>query len=276
MTSVRVSVPLLLDSRLTAAAKLLWLTMFAAGTWPATRARLGRQAGLNHITVRRALAQLAATGWYSENGGPIAPPNCAWVEIPDRLLSAPAPGARAKLMYGILQTVPGFEQRRGQARLNFLSQYTGLDPLTIRQAVGQLVEHRWLKISKAGRLSPIAFSLWAPDREQSEDEAALAEQRIRTAVSRQTGHGEAVMREYLSLLIDSDEFTNNARPGWLINPQTNELLELDRYYPPKVAFDYNGLQHYETTDRYPDAKEPWRPHPRAHAPEGGRHWTATA
>ncbi|HYF94990.1 MAG TPA: hypothetical protein VD969_22470 [Symbiobacteriaceae bacterium] len=51
------------------------------------------------------------------------------------------------------------------------------------------------------------------------------------------------MQEYLSLLIDSDEYTDNARPGFLVNPLTGERLELDRYYPPSVAFEYNGDQH---------------------------------
>ncbi|HLO02512.1 MAG TPA: hypothetical protein VK191_05355, partial [Symbiobacteriaceae bacterium] len=60
-------------------------------------------------------------------------------------------------------------------------------------------------------------------------------------------------REYLSLLIDCDEFEENARPGFLINPLTDELMELDRYYPPSVAFEFNGPQHYRTTALY--AKE---------------------
>src|SRR5690606_12471297 len=58
------------------------------------------------------------------------------------------------------------------------------------------------------------------------------------------------MREYLSLLIDSDEYEDNAAPGFLVNPLTEERLQLDRYYPPGVAFEFNGPQHYGPTEHY--------------------------
>lgn len=62
------------------------------------------------------------------------------------------------------------------------------------------------------------------------------------------------MQEYLSLLIDSDQFTENARPGSLVNPLSRERLELDRFYPPGVAFEYNGAQHYRATERFTQAE----------------------
>jgi len=62
------------------------------------------------------------------------------------------------------------------------------------------------------------------------------------------------MQEYLSLLIDSDQFTENARPGFLVNPQTGERLELDRFYPEGVAFEFNGTQHYRETGRFSQAE----------------------
>ncbi len=58
------------------------------------------------------------------------------------------------------------------------------------------------------------------------------------------------MREYLSLLINSDEFEDDAAPGWLVNPRTLERLQLDRFYPPRVAFEYNGPQHYRATGKF--------------------------
>lgn len=59
------------------------------------------------------------------------------------------------------------------------------------------------------------------------------------------------MKEYLSLLIDSDHFEDNARPGFLINPLTGKPVELDRYYPRVVGYEFNGRQHYETTELFP-------------------------
>lgn len=41
------------------------------------------------------------------------------------------------------------------------------------------------------------------------------------------------------------------RPQWLLNPETNKSLELDGYCEElKIAFEYNGIQHYEYTDHF--------------------------
>ena len=63
--------------------------------------------------------------------------------------------------------------------------------------------------------------------------------------------GEAIMKEALSLLVDSRVFLDNASPSFLVNPDTGEQLEFDRYYPKDdVAFEFNGAQHYVATERY--------------------------
>lgn len=62
------------------------------------------------------------------------------------------------------------------------------------------------------------------------------------------------MREYLTLLIDSDQFEDNAAPGFLVNPLTNERMQFDRFYPPSVAFEFQGPQHYGATALYSEAE----------------------
>jgi hypothetical protein len=54
--------------------------------------------------------------------------------------------------------------------------------------------------------------------------------------------------------VDRD-FEDNATPGFLINPLTGEEMQLDRFYPPGVALEYNGPQHYGPTDLYPSDPE---------------------
>lgn len=86
--------------------------------------------------------------------------------------------------------------------------------------------------------------------------------RVRTAQFR----GEALMRAYLNLLVDDDGFENDASPGFLVNPFTNEEMQLDRYYSlPGVAFEHNGLQHYQATQKYPDETELLKQQMRDHA-----------
>lgn len=58
------------------------------------------------------------------------------------------------------------------------------------------------------------------------------------------------MKEFLSLVVDSDRYEDNATPGFLVNPFTRERLELDRFYPPSVAFEFNGPQHYGATELF--------------------------
>ena len=67
--------------------------------------------------------------------------------------------------------------------------------------------------------------------------------------------GEFLMKRCLDLWVRSDEFVENARPKFLINPRTGQPLEYDRYYLQKVAFEFNGIQHSETTEEYSDEKE---------------------
>jgi hypothetical protein len=56
----------------------------------------------------------------------------------------------------------------------------------------------------------------------------------------------------LDVTVDSDDFVDNARPWFLQSPTTGEFLEYDRYYKIGVAFEFNGAQHYGTTELFPD------------------------
>ena len=76
--------------------------------------------------------------------------------------------------------------------------------------------------------------------------------------------GEALMREWLTLLILSSRWTDGARPGYLVNPMTGERMEWDRLCEldkptaegfVSVAFEYNGPQHYGPTARYPSDED---------------------
>lgn len=174
------------------------------------------------------------------------------VSLPLALLSERSVGPAAKLLYGLLQAIPGSQGQTGQFTFASLGQFAGLQANTVRRAVTQLVAGGWIQTRQANRRRPIEFTIGDPHLFHIHEELLAAERRLNRA--RRDGHGgEGLMQEYLTLLIDSTEFTKNARPGFLVNPQTGDRLELDRYYPPKVAFEFNGAQHYRATGRFTQA-----------------------
>lgn len=216
----------LLAPDLTPSAKVLSLAMQAQAQPQApTLAQLAAASGLTVPTIRKHLALLR-------------PPHHAphTHPIPPNLLAEPRVRPMAKLLYAILQTIT-----TSQFTYASLGAQANLSAKTTKQLIHELTQTGWITTAQGNQMAPITFTLCNP---------ALARARRRLI---QTNYaGEAIMHLYLSLLIDSDEFEENARPGWLINPLTNETMELDRYYAPIIAFEYNGSQHYRTTKQQPN------------------------
>jgi hypothetical protein len=86
-----------------------------------------------------------------------------------------------------------------------------------------------------------------------EHQAKMAEH-LETVCRLVRNKGEFLMKRYLDLRVCSDEYVENARLEFLVNPTTDEPLEYDRYYLSRVAFEFNGTQHYITTQAHPDEK----------------------
>jgi hypothetical protein len=233
---VQVPVSLLLDSDQCATTKVVWMAKRLGGA--SDLKRLTAQTGLSAPTVRRCL------------GHPLPTPSGPRVKIPSALLAEQSVGAQAKVLYGILQTTPGFRGHGGAFTYSSLSAFTHLSRNTLRRALTELTGAGWLQVAQANQHSPIHFTLGRPEWRRSLDQAELARRRLKRAKH----SGEALMQEYLTLLIDSDQFTDNARPGFLINPLTGERLELDRFYPPGLAFEFHGAQHDRTTERFTQAE----------------------
>lgn len=254
-SAVKVPGSLLRDRQLTPAAKLLWvflqLDARAAHTPRQARAprdavlspsRLAARCGLGRPSVRRGLAQLQAAGWLS------APPTArkGHAAIPVDLVLQRHISAQAKLLFARLQLIPGYADSTGRFTYPQLAGLTGLNAYTLKAAARELQDTGWLKLERRNKLSPTQFTLRNPVAERRSAAVAAARQRLEQAPFL----GEALMREYLSLVIDSDEYTDNATQGFLVNPFTGEKMHYDRYYPPSVAWEFQGPQHYGPTERY--------------------------
>jgi hypothetical protein len=226
---VQVPASLLLDPDRKASTKVLWMALRLHPA--ASRAELEVHTGLSRHTVLSGRSE--ATAYSPVPAGPR-------VKVPVALLADRSAGAQAKVLYGLLQAAGG------PVTYASLSVRTKLGRHTLRRAMAELVGAGWVQTTQASRLSPIHFSLSSPEQTRSQADADVVRRRLKRAKF----GGEALMQEYLSLLIDSEQYTDNARPGFLVNPQTNERLELDRFYPPNVAFEFHGAQHDRATARF--------------------------
>lgn len=167
-----------------------------------------------------------------------------FVTIPKQLLEDHTVRPHAVVLYGVLQATPGFRQRKGRFTCKQLRELTGRAAKTMRRATNLLINRGWLKVTRRNHLHPFTFIVRNPVHEECMAELARVKKRIKRAQFR----GEALMKEYLTLAVDSSEFVDDASPGFLVNPFTDEGMELDRYYLNRVAFEFNGLQHHEVTE----------------------------
>jgi hypothetical protein len=247
--SIQVPAALLLDPVLTPAAKLVWA---AAAMGPGSSGLLAMRVALTRPTVRTGLARLAAAGWPPGRWTPAGPAGAQPpagqtptqpttltknATLPVRLLEDPHIGAPAKLLYGILQLIPG---RFTYAALGAL---TNTDPRALKAALAQLNQACWVKPQQENKHAPVTYTLLRPP---IPPEVTMAQRRFQRA----THKAEALMREFLTLLIDRDDYKDDDAPEFLKNPLTGQPLEADRIYPPDVIFEYNGPQHYRKTNIY--------------------------
>lgn len=203
-----------------------------AGQAPTT-AWLCSHTGLSRPTVLKGLAQLPSPG------GPTVP-------VPEALITNHELGATARVLFATLLLTPGYAHPFGLFTWFQLAELARISRGTAYTAVDELVGAEWVKVEQTHRKAPVHFELTYPGRERSLSLRAAVEWRLE-----QFGRtGENIMREFLTALVDSDEWEDDAAPGFLVNPLTLGRLELDRYYPPAVAFEHNGPQHYRQTKRF--------------------------
>ena len=286
--NTRVPETLLLDHNLPASAKLLWMILTLPSAAALSQRALGARYHVARSTIQHALVRLETSGWAvrRESGEwavtipttttdiqdahaglhtkvpeqndqhdttAVFPDNpevyagmCA--EVPRELLRDARVSIQARVLYGTLQLISGGGTAPSRFTHPQVSRLTGRAPQTVRNAIGLLTATGWLRTAQKNKYAPLEFRLTNPYRQQGYREVTTARARLERA----SFLGEALLREYLSLLVASDEYEDDASPGFLVNPFTGQEMELDRYYPPKVAFEFNGPQHYGPTAQYPD------------------------
>jgi hypothetical protein len=248
---VKAPASLLLDPNLSPSAKLIWL--FLPQQPYRGPAQLRAKSGLTSPTIKRSLTQLRIAGWAESNASgwvPLHPRTGANTHIPWPLLTDRHTRSHTRLLYSILQLTPEFRHSTGAFTYASLSRMTNTSANTIKCSIKALIRTGWLDATQTNQLAPLSFTLRNPVAERARAEVDLAKFRLKLGKH----GGEAIMREYLSLLIDSEQFIDDADPGFLVNPATLGKLELDRFYPPNVGFEFQGPQHDHPTEHYTEAE----------------------
>lgn len=161
-------------------------------------AKLQAQTGLSRPTVLSCLGPARAYGTPSAG---------AKARLPLALLADRPVGAQAKALYGMLQASPGFRYQEGQSTYAALCAQTGLSRNTLKLAMAELSAAGWICLTQFNRLSPIRFRLVSPEVTRIQAQVDLVRRRLQRRLRPGSSVGEALMQEYLSLLIDSDRFT---------------------------------------------------------------------
>jgi hypothetical protein len=129
-----------------------------------------------------------------------------------------------------------------------LAAEAGICRSTAKRSCVALAKAGWMAMKRQGRCErPVAI---IPHKLQSK----MVEE-LHRGYAMTPFRGEYLMKAYLNLRINTDEYTDNARPGFLLNPESKEALEYDRYYWAGVAFEFNGPQHYEVTAKYASERQ---------------------
>ncbi len=259
LRTIDVPLALLRSRALTPAAKLLWIRLRFDAMHRRQRShvpeRLAKCTSLARSTVYEALKRATASGWLVPQRDPssgkrrwrtVCPvrDDGTTVKIPvDLIRASHAVRPQALLCYGLLQETKGFNGVAGYFKWAEFSKRTGLHLKTVKRAVRALAEARWIATAQESRLKPVWFRLQHADQAYKEEVARRLEE--------SKYGGEALMRAHLSLIADTRVCQDGARPDFLVNPSSKERMELDRYYPVhRVAFEFNGPQHYVATGRF--------------------------
>lgn len=212
--------------------------------------RLRRRLGPSRTTIRKALDILATA--YSE----LVPPGLSQlfhlkVAVPEELITDKSIPATARVLYCILCGLRQLGMYKTLSSFAGIAEVVGVQARTVRQAVLHLVQAGWLAISQKHKHAPIRFSFPDPVKARQQAERRRAEQ----VLAKNQVIGETLARVWCDTLVDSNSYHDDCYPEFLINPDTNQLLQADRYYPDhKVIIEFQGPQHDGATERFSEAE----------------------
>jgi DNA-binding MarR family transcriptional regulator len=250
--SVYVPIGLLHDSRLTYSDMVLWMVMRLDAndntiTNVYSQSRLARRLGLARGTVINGMKRLAKAGWYDPEK-PTAVVNRyvdseKWLKISGELFTRENLRPRDIVIFCLLM---GRGARNNQpATLRELAEYAHACPKTVSRAIKALQEDEWIIVIRVYKTAPGKYQLDSPSARNYRKWYNRTDNRLK----RPSGHGEAIAQAMVALVAAPADFSANTRLSFLSNPDTDEFLEVDMWFPEyNLAVEFNGRQHYAPTE----------------------------
>lgn len=246
-----VSVPLdqLLNPRLTAQQKLVWLYLQLDQNHVDEKllyspTHVERRIGISRPTIRKAFERL------KQHSPQSLPPRLQrlakhTVQVSLELVTDKSLPAMARVIYPILVALSKWKDRFNSYRA--IAQVLKLQARTVRRAVLELAKAGWLHVKQPTRRSPLSLTFHNPFQARRNADVLRAEQRLNKSEYK----GETLALLWCDTLVDSDRYRDDHFPEAFVNPETGELLQADRYYLDyDVAIEFNGPQHYGATELF--------------------------
>ncbi len=164
------------------------------------------------------------------------------IPMPRGLACDPSIDERAKSLYMQLQMLKPRSIREFASRI-------GVHRTVVSRLVASLVEKEWIIIKHLDNSHLMIPTL--PKRIQK-----TKLDYIRECIRMSPRVGEFKMKLRFEQIIDVSPWIDNVRPWFLQSSMSGEFLEYDRYcFHAKIAGEFQGRQHFETTSDFPDPKK---------------------
>lgn len=161
---------------------------------------------------------------------------------PEMLLDEELIPPLAKLLYVITQIYH-------PSSITDLARQSGISRPAVSNLCNILAGHGWIVKAKQGSRTVPVPAIPHPVQEQMVKD-------LYTGYNASRLKGEYLVKTWLNRLVLTDEYIDNARPSFLQNPLTGELMELDRFMPTlNAGIEYHGPQHFAPTKAFPDTAQ---------------------